>query len=204
MRERRTPSRLKDVEDCVIMPSKLPRPKNLLKKPNSTAKKPTIQIRKNPVTVESITVCPVKLIIIDDSDSPSVSSATEGENTGTESASKPRSRQMNQRSSKYISESDSESDSSLLKYISTTITISQGRFPCLSDSSKIIRANLIGMFVDFLNVVLEKSKKKLGQKASMLATEDLTIKYNWWSEKEPKKIPQLFDLEDEEDFYGIC
>ena len=60
------------------------------------------------------------------------------------------------------------------------------------------------MFVDFLDVVLEKSKKKLGQKASMLAIEDLTIKYNWWSEKEPKKIPQLFDLEDEEDFYGIC
>ena len=60
------------------------------------------------------------------------------------------------------------------------------------------------MFVDFLDVVLEKSKKKLGQKASMLAIEDLTIKYNWWSEKELKKIPQLFDLEDEEDFYGIC
>ena len=37
----------------------------------------------------------------------------------------------------------------------------------------------------------------------MLTIEDLTVKYNWWSGKELKKLPALFDLDEQDDFDGI-
>jgi hypothetical protein len=51
--------------------------------------------------------------------------------------------------------------------------------------------------------MLDKAVKKLGTRAAGIGPEDLTVKYNWWSGKEPKKIPQLYDLDDADDFEGI-
>jgi len=101
------------------------------------------------------------------------------------------------------SESEPASESLLLKRITTTITVSQGRFPRLSDSSKTMQADLTGGLDGFLAILLPKAKRKLGKRAAMLTIEDLTVKYNWWSGKEPKKLPALFDLDEQDDFDGI-
>lgn len=95
-------------------------------------------------------------------------------------------------------------DADLLMQVPATITVSQGRVPRPQNTSKIVRADLSTDFDEFLDFLLQKSKKKLGNKAHMLTVDDLTVKYNWWSGKsEPKKIPQLYDLEEEDDFDSI-
>ena len=95
-------------------------------------------------------------------------------------------------------------DADLLMHISTTIIVSQGRVPRLQNSSKTTKADLSTNFDDFLHFLLEKSKRKLGNKGAMVTVGDLTVKYNWWSGKtEPKKIPQLYDLEEEDDFESM-
>jgi hypothetical protein len=86
-------------------------------------------------------------------------------------------------------------------HVSTTIIVSQGRVPRLQNSSKTTKADLNASFDEFLDFLLEKSKRKLGNKGAMVTVDDLTVKYNWWSGKmEPKKIPALYDLEEEDDF----
>ena len=86
------------------------------------------------------------------------------------------------------------------KSISTNISISQGRIPRIQGSSKTVKTDLTLDFDEYVDILLAKTKKKLGAKAAMLTVEDLTVKYNWWLGKEPKGIPQLYDLDDEDDF----
>ena len=58
-------------------------------------------------------------------------------------------------------------------------------------------------FDEFNDKLLNITKRKLGNKASMVVIEDLTIAYNWGLAKEPVKTPPLIGLEDEEDFESI-
>jgi hypothetical protein len=91
-----------------------------------------------------------------------------------------------------------EFDADLLMQVPTNITICQGRVPRLQGTSKTVKADISSVFGEFLDFVLQISKKKLGNKAPLLELTDLTVKYNWWCGKsEPKKLPQLYDLEDE-------
>ena len=88
--------------------------------------------------------------------------------------------------------------------VPTNITVCQGRVPHLQGTSKTVKADISSVFEEFLDFVLQISKKKLGNKAPLLELSDLTVKYNWWCGKsEPKKLPQLYDLEDEDDFDSI-
>jgi len=105
----------------------------------------------------------VKLIIMDDpQDSINVSS-TEPDNGGTESVEALWARSKNQ-PSKY--ESDSESDSGFLKYSPMTIAVSQGRFACLSDSSKTMQADLGGRLLIFSGSHLKDRRKSWVERRS--------------------------------------
>ena len=96
-----------------------------------------------------------------------------------------------------IPDSSSPDVEDLLKAITTKMSVFKGRH--MQGLSKQFNANLTLTFDEFNDKLLNITKRKLSNKASMLVMEDLTIAYNWG----PVKTPSLTGLEDEEDFESI-
>ena len=88
-----------------------------------------------------------------------------------------------------IRDSSSPDVEDLLKAITTKMSVFKGRH--MQGLSKQFNANLTLTFDEFNDKLLNITKRKLGNKASMLVMEDLTIAYNWGPVKEPVKTPPL-------------